>query len=88
MGLFVRPVSWGSKNGEQSHIARGGKGEVLKCVGSPIPSTRPFGSSLASEGIGTPKLSELWAGAIPGWVTPWEVAPELPETKPCGLVRM
>ncbi|KAI5333403.1 hypothetical protein L3X38_023534 [Prunus dulcis] len=62
--------------------------------------------------VGTPKLSELKAGAIPGWVTPWEVAPnsevkrvggwsnprmgdhpgkllrELPETKPCRLVRM
>ncbi|KAI5314668.1 hypothetical protein L3X38_043844 [Prunus dulcis] len=62
--------------------------------------------------VRTPKLSELEAGAIPGWVTPWEVAPnsevkrvggwsnprmgdhpgkllrELPETKPCGLVRM
>ncbi|BBH09577.1 cyclic nucleotide gated channel 1, partial [Prunus dulcis] len=25
--------------------------------------------------VGTPKLSELEAGAIPGWVTPWEVAP-------------
>ena len=24
----VTPVSWGSKNGEQSHIAREGKGEV------------------------------------------------------------
>ncbi|KAI5342899.1 hypothetical protein L3X38_010775 [Prunus dulcis] len=61
--------------------------------------------------VGTPKLSEWRAGAIPGWVTPWEVAPnsevkrvggwsnprmgdhpgkllrELPETKPCWLVR-
>ncbi|KAI5323627.1 hypothetical protein L3X38_032699 [Prunus dulcis] len=27
--------------------------------------------------VGTPKLSELEAGAIPGWVTPWEVAPPL-----------
>ncbi|KAI5340429.1 hypothetical protein L3X38_019703 [Prunus dulcis] len=26
--------------------------------------------------VGTPKLSELEAGAIPGWVTPWEVAPQ------------
>ncbi|CAL8165634.1 unnamed protein product [Prunus armeniaca] len=35
--------------------------------------------------LGTPKLSELEARAIPGWVTPWEVARELPETKPCRL---
>ncbi|KAI5342271.1 hypothetical protein L3X38_010146 [Prunus dulcis] len=34
--------------------------------------------------IETPKLSELGARAIPGWVTHWEVARELPETKPCG----
>ncbi|BBN67912.1 glutamate receptor 2.2 [Prunus dulcis] len=34
--------------------------------------------------VGTPKLSELGARAIPGWVTHWEVARELPETKPCG----
>ncbi|KAI5319090.1 hypothetical protein L3X38_038798 [Prunus dulcis] len=27
--------------------------------------------------VGTPKLSELEAGAIPGWVTPWEVAPSI-----------
>ncbi|KAI5318351.1 hypothetical protein L3X38_038059 [Prunus dulcis] len=33
---------------------------------------------------GTPKLSELGARAIPGWVTHWEVARKLPETKPCG----
>ena len=48
-GWIVRPVSWGNKNGEQSHIARGEKGEVLKCVGTSLPSTRPFGSSLASN---------------------------------------
>ena len=28
-GWIIRPVSWGNKNGEQSHIAQGGKGEVL-----------------------------------------------------------
>ena len=27
-GWIVRPVSWGIKNGEQSHIAREGNGEV------------------------------------------------------------
>ncbi|KAI5317158.1 hypothetical protein L3X38_036865 [Prunus dulcis] len=32
--------------------------------------------------VGTPKLSELGARAIPGWVTHWEVAREFPETKP------
>ncbi|KAL6295702.1 hypothetical protein ACE6H2_003844 [Prunus campanulata] len=32
--------------------------------------------------MGTPKLSELGARAIPGWVTHWEVAREFPETKP------
>ncbi|KAI5351482.1 hypothetical protein L3X38_004373 [Prunus dulcis] len=36
---------------------------------------------------GNPKLSELGARAIPGWVTHWEVARELPETKPCGQRR-
>ncbi|CAL2228795.1 unnamed protein product [Prunus armeniaca] len=30
----------------------------------------------------TPKLSELGARAIPGWVTHWDVAREFPETKP------
>ncbi|KAI5332164.1 hypothetical protein L3X38_022293 [Prunus dulcis] len=34
--------------------------------------------------VGTLKLSELGARAIPGWVTHWEVARELPETKSCG----
>ena len=27
-GWIVRPVSWEIKNGEQSHITRGGNGEV------------------------------------------------------------
>ncbi|CAL2279216.1 unnamed protein product [Prunus armeniaca] len=31
--------------------------------------------------MGTPKLSELRLGAIPGWVTHWEVAHEFPQTK-------
>ncbi|KAM1181612.1 hypothetical protein EV1_000178 [Malus domestica] len=41
---------------------------ILKCIFSSLPSTRPFGSSLASGSVGTPKLSEkkaistlLWA---------------------------
>ncbi|KAI5340933.1 hypothetical protein L3X38_020207 [Prunus dulcis] len=34
--------------------------------------------------VGTLKLSELGARAIPGGVTHWEVARELPKTKPCG----
>ncbi|KAI5314073.1 hypothetical protein L3X38_043249 [Prunus dulcis] len=37
--------------------------------------------------VGTPKLSKLGARAILGWVTHWEVAHELPETKPCGQRR-
>ncbi|KAI5355432.1 hypothetical protein L3X38_008327 [Prunus dulcis] len=35
------------------------------------------------QSSGTPKLSELGARAIPGWVTHWKIARELPETKPC-----
>ncbi|CAN6696848.1 unnamed protein product [Malus baccata var. baccata] len=31
----------------------------LICIFSSLPSTRPFGSSLASSFIGTPKLSEF-----------------------------
>ncbi|CAN6554876.1 unnamed protein product [Malus baccata var. baccata] len=42
----------------------------------------PFGSSLASGSIGTPKLSEKEARALPGWVTHWEIAREFPKTKP------
>ncbi|KAI5334924.1 hypothetical protein L3X38_025057 [Prunus dulcis] len=47
------------------------------------PETKPCGLheafwELTGFGfVGTPKLSELEAGAIPGWVTPWEVAPPL-----------
>ncbi|KAL6228469.1 hypothetical protein ACLB2K_002419 [Fragaria x ananassa] len=62
-----------------------------------------FGGSVASKGMGTPRLSMLMleqsqdggfggdgysevkhvdARAILGWVTYWEAAPELPETKP------
>ncbi|KAI5324789.1 hypothetical protein L3X38_033862 [Prunus dulcis] len=46
------------------------------------PSGTSGSKALATSG--TPKLSELGARAIPGWVTHWEVACELPETKPCG----
>ena len=35
----------------------------LICIFSFLPSTRPFESSLASDSIGTPKLSEI--GRIP-----------------------
>ncbi|RXH67678.1 hypothetical protein DVH24_027825 [Malus domestica] len=58
------------------------RGVILKCIFSFIPSTRPFGSLLASGFVGTPKLSEKGARALPGWVTHWEVAREFPETKP------
>ncbi|CAN6715089.1 unnamed protein product [Malus baccata var. baccata] len=44
-------------------------------------SGQPFGSSLASGFVGTPKLSEKEARAFPGWVTHWEVAREFPKTK-------
>ncbi|RXH74848.1 hypothetical protein DVH24_029569 [Malus domestica] len=50
---------------------------ILKCIFSSLPSTRPFGSSLA---LGS--LSENEARALPGWVTNWEVAREFPKTKP------
>ncbi|KAI5323197.1 hypothetical protein L3X38_032269 [Prunus dulcis] len=94
-----------------------------------LPETKPCGLweafwELTGFGfVGTPKLSELEAGAIPGWVTtlgscfvssqkqnragwnsevkrvggwsnprmgdhPGKLLRELPETKPCGLVRM
>ncbi|CAN6554976.1 unnamed protein product [Malus baccata var. baccata] len=58
------------------------EGVILKCIFSSLPSTRPFGSSLASGSIRTPKLSEKEARALPGWVTHWEVACEFPKTKP------
>ena len=49
----------------------------------PIPSTyKAFWELTAFGVVGTPKLSELGARAIPGWVTHWEVARELLETKP------
>ncbi|RXI01608.1 hypothetical protein DVH24_014957 [Malus domestica] len=60
----------------------GGLGVILKCIFPSLPSTRPFGSSLASGYVGTPKLSEKEARALPGWVTHWEVAREFPKTKP------
>ncbi|KAI5336018.1 hypothetical protein L3X38_026152 [Prunus dulcis] len=47
-------------------------------------STRPFWELTGFGVVGTPKLSELGARAILGWVTHLEVAHELPETKPCG----
>ncbi|KAM2024690.1 hypothetical protein TB1_016688 [Malus domestica] len=47
----------------------------------PLPSTRPFGSSLASGSVGTPKLSEKEDRALPGLVTHWEVAREFPKNK-------
>ncbi|CAN6573085.1 unnamed protein product [Malus baccata var. baccata] len=56
-------------------------GVILKCIFPSLPSTRPFGSSLASGFVGTPKLSKKEARALLGWVTHWEVAREFPETK-------
>ncbi|RXH70374.1 hypothetical protein DVH24_007630 [Malus domestica] len=49
-------------------------GVILKCIFTSLPSTRHFGSSLVSGSIGTPKLSEKEARALPGWVTHWECA--------------
>ncbi|CAN6690034.1 unnamed protein product [Malus baccata var. baccata] len=57
-------------------------GVILKCIFPSLPSTRPFGNSLASGFVGTLKLSEKEARALPGFVTHWEVAREFPETKP------
>ena len=34
------------------------RGVILICIFPSLPSTRPFGSSLASGSVGTPKLSE------------------------------
>ncbi|KAL6293787.1 hypothetical protein ACE6H2_001929 [Prunus campanulata] len=71
-------------NFEDKFFIRGGMVKCFKCVGTSLPSMRPFGSSLLTGFgvIGTPKLSELGARAIPGWVTHWEVSRELPKTKP------
>ncbi|BBH07877.1 dolichyl-diphosphooligosaccharide-protein glycosyltransferase 48kDa subunit family protein [Prunus dulcis] len=41
-----------------------------------------FGELTGFGVVGTLKLSELGARAIPGWVTHWKVAHEFPETKP------
>ncbi|RXI09213.1 hypothetical protein DVH24_023374 [Malus domestica] len=54
---------------------------ILKCIFSSLSSTRPFGSSLASGSVGTPKLSENEARAFPGWVTYWEVTREFLKNK-------
>ncbi|CAN6552272.1 unnamed protein product [Malus baccata var. baccata] len=70
-----------SRDGQHA-LLRDGVGVILKCIFLSLPSTRPFGSSLASGSIGTSKLSEKEARALPGWVTHWEVAREFPETKP------
>ncbi|RXI04647.1 hypothetical protein DVH24_038921 [Malus domestica] len=57
-------------------------GVILKCIFTSLPSTRHFRSSLASGSVGTPKLSEKEARALPEWMTHWEVAREFPKTKP------
>ncbi|RXI08785.1 hypothetical protein DVH24_022929 [Malus domestica] len=40
---------------------------ILKCTFTSLPSTRPFGSSLASSSVRTLKLSEKDARALSGW---------------------
>ncbi|RXI07129.1 hypothetical protein DVH24_026265 [Malus domestica] len=57
-------------------------GVILKYIFPSLPSMRPFGSSLASGSVRTPKLSEKEARSLPGWVTHWEVACEFPKTEP------
>ena len=42
----------------RSHIAQGVDPVSLICIFPSLPSTRFFGSSLASGSVGTPKLSE------------------------------
>ena len=59
-----------------------GNVKCLICVGTSLPSTRPFGSSLAFGLHGNSEVKGGWARAILGWVTYWEVAREFPETKP------
>ncbi|CAN6571684.1 unnamed protein product [Malus baccata var. baccata] len=54
----------------------GRAGVILKCIFTSLPSTRPFGSSLASGSVGTPKLSENEARALPRWVTHYECVDE------------
>ncbi|RXH78771.1 hypothetical protein DVH24_002289 [Malus domestica] len=63
------------------------RGVILKCIFSSLPSTRPFGSSLASGSVGTPKLSKKVARALLGWVTHWEVTREFPKTKPGVILK-
>ncbi|CAN6718235.1 unnamed protein product [Malus baccata var. baccata] len=43
------------------------------CIFSSLPSTRPFGSSLALGSVGTPKLSKKGVRAFLGWVIHCEV---------------
>ncbi|KAI5314146.1 hypothetical protein L3X38_043322 [Prunus dulcis] len=63
---------------------RGGPKRTISCCGGVDPEHEAFWELTGFGVVGTPKLSELRARAIPGWVTHWEVARELPETKSCG----
>ena len=60
---------------------------ILICIFSSLPSTRPFGSSLASGSVGTPKLSEFTREqSHDGWPA-GKFSYEFPETKPWGRGR-
>ncbi|RXH81740.1 hypothetical protein DVH24_036081 [Malus domestica] len=73
----------GAQSGQyHATVVERGRGVILKCIFSSLPSTRPFGSSLASNSIGTPKLSEKEVKALPGWVTHWKIAREFSKIKP------
>ena len=57
----------------------------LICIFSSLPSTRPFWSSLASDSIGTPKLSEfVREQSHDGWPTGKFYWRKFPETKLWG----
>ncbi|KAM1520125.1 hypothetical protein ACFX1Z_022857 [Malus domestica] len=62
-------------------------GVILKCIFSSLPSTRPFGSSLASGSVGILKLSKKKARALPRWVTHWEVARKFQKQNREGVVE-
>ncbi|RXH83653.1 hypothetical protein DVH24_005906 [Malus domestica] len=58
------------------------KGVIFKCIFTSLPSMRPFESSLVAGFVGTLKLSEKEARALPGCVTHWKAAREFQKTKP------
>ncbi|KAI5348397.1 hypothetical protein L3X38_001284 [Prunus dulcis] len=67
-------------------IRRGNKLNSVRARDNALPNEvhEAFWELTGFGVVGTPKLSELGARAIPGCVTHWEVARELPGTKLCG----